>query len=134
MSKYDTLNLILAWLPALCVSLLSVIYPLRIICKKRQLPPSNLLCRINGFLRKIHKHLGMLVILFAFIHCRVSSQKLGLNSGTLCLIVLVLLALTYLFRKSLKRSWLLLHRWLTVLLLVVIVLHILITRLTDFNF
>jgi uncharacterized protein with FMN-binding domain len=47
------------------------------------------------------------------------------NWGTACLVLSILLGLTYLLRKTLKRRWMPLHRIATVALLTCLVLHIL---------
>lgn len=47
-----------------------------------------------------------------------------LNLGTVSFFVALLLALTYMFRKKLKKRWMLLHRVLTVILLVFLVFHV----------
>lgn len=46
------------------------------------------------------------------------------NWGTACFVVAVLLALSYVFRKRFRKTWMPVHRILTVLLLVLIVIHV----------
>lgn len=128
---FDFLNLFFAWLPSVLILLLSVIYPLRLYIKRKQLPPKNLIFKVNKLLRKVHKKLGVLAIALTFLHCRFSSQKLGINIGTICLVLLILLWCTYIFRKQLKRKWIVLHRLITVSLVLTLIAHILITRFTD---
>lgn len=115
---------IIAWLMAAGVLLASVIYPLRRICAARRLPTSHPLCRVYHALRTLHKPLGVCMIPLTFLHCRLSSQKLGINLGTLCLLLLVTLFITYAIRKLLKGRWLRLHRALTATLWMLITLHI----------
>lgn len=91
-----------AWLPALLIFLLTIIYPLRLYCKHEGLNQNHPLSKLNKFLRRVHKTLGGLVILFTFLHCRISSQKLGFNTGTICLIILTLIFFTYILRRPLK--------------------------------
>lgn len=118
------IDTIIAWVTMLGIFLLSIIYPLRKYCTSRKLPVSHLLCRINRFLRKIHKPLGVLIIPITFLHCRFSTQKLGLNFGTLCLVLLVILLFTYLLRKVLKGRWMKLHRAFTTALWIIVTIHI----------
>lgn len=130
---FDFLNLFFAWLPAVLILLLSVIYPLRLYIRRKQLPPNNLIFKVNKLLRKIHKVLGVLAIALTFLHCRISSQKLGMNIGTICLVFLIFLWCTYIFRKQLKRKWIVLHRLITATLVLTLIAHILITRFTDLS-
>lgn len=130
---FDFLNLFFAWLPAVLILLLSVIYPLRLYIRRKQLPPNNLIFKVNKLLRKVHKELGVLAIALTFLHCRISSQKLGMNIGTICLVFLIFLWCTYIFRKQLKRKWIVLHRLITVTLVLTLIAHILITRFTDLS-
>lgn len=130
---FDFLNLFFAWLPAVLILLLSVIYPLRLYIRRKQLPPNNLIFKVNKLLRKVHKKLGVLAIALTFLHCRISSQKLGMNTGTICLVFLIFLWCTYIFRKQLKRKWIVLHRLITVALVLTLIAHILITRFTDLS-
>lgn len=130
---FDFLNLFFAWLPAVLILLLSVIYPLRLYIRQKQLPPNNLIFKVNKLLSKVHKELGVLAIALTFLHCRISSQKLGMNIGTICLVFLIFLWCTYIFRKQLKRKWIVLHRLITVTLVLTLIAHILITRFTDLS-
>lgn len=133
MTFYKIANMVLAWLPAIFLILLMVIYPLRLYIRHRQLTKTNLCFKVNRLLRKIHKELGVLTIGLTFLHCRISSQKLGLNTGSICLALIILISCTYFFRKYTKRKWLASHRCLTVILVITLVAHILITRFTTIN-
>ena len=55
---------------------------------------------------------------------QIASKFFTLNLGTACFIVTLFLWLIYLLRKQLKRTWIIFHRWLTVLLILLTVLHI----------
>ena len=119
---------ILAWLATLLTILLALKYITRV-SKNSQL---------NHLFRKSHKHLGILMIATGLLHGVLSGNEkttnlfdmqvlpklFTLNLGTVCLFVAFLLALTYMFRKKLKKYWMFLHRWLTIILLVLLVLHI----------
>lgn len=124
---FDFLNLFFAWLPAVFIFLLILIYPLRLYIRRKQLLPNNLIFKVNRLLRKVHKELGILAIALTFLHCRISSQKLGINTGTICLVLLILLWGTYLLRKKLKRQWMVSHRCLTFILVLTLIVHILVT-------
>lgn len=125
--RFEFTNLFFAWLPAICILLLTIIYPIRIFYNHKRLLKTSMIFKANKYLRKIHKQLGILTIIFTFIHCRISSQKLGLNIGTICLSFLLILLATYIFRKQLKKYWISIHRLVTVLLIIILVLHILLT-------
>lgn len=124
---FDFLNLFFAWLPAVFIFLLILIYPLRLYIRRKQLLPNNLIFKVNRLLRKVHKELGILAIALTFLHCRISSQKLGINTGSICLVLLILLWGTYLWRKKLKRQWIVSHRCLTFILVLTLIVHILVT-------
>ncbi|GGH20941.1 ferric reductase-like transmembrane domain-containing protein [Paenibacillus segetis] len=119
---------ILAWLAVIFTVLLALKYIARI-SKHRQL---------NRLFRKFHKHLGILMITTGLLHgilagneettnlfdMQFMSKLFTLNLGSVCLFVAMLLALTYMFRKKLKKRWMFLHRLLTIILLVLLVLHV----------
>lgn len=48
----------------------------------------------------------------------------SINWGIICFVVSVLLGVSYLVRKGLKKNWMKVHRILTVCLLVFLVLHV----------
>lgn len=124
----ERLNIFFAWLLSVCILGLSIIYPLRLYCHKKKLNTTSCIYRANKFLRKIHKFLGIVVIWMTLLHCRLSSQHFGMNTGTICLFISLLILCTYLFRKRFKSKWLLLHRNLTGLLWLLIIAHIVLTR------
>lgn len=116
------------------IVLLSIIYPLRKVCRKNRLPPNHILRKANNQLRKFHKELGVCVIFLIIAHCKISSQKLGVNLGTFCLTITIFLFVSYLLRKRFRKTWLKIHRQLTVVLWVGIILHTVIDteRIRDF--
>lgn len=93
---------------------------------------------INYFFRKYHICAGILMIITSFLHgifsgndimtsfedIQIASKFFTLNLGTLCFIVTLFLWLTYLLRRQLKKRWMIFHRGLTVLLILLTVLHI----------
>jgi uncharacterized protein with FMN-binding domain len=124
-----TISMILAWLTVICAVLAAFKYIARI-SKNRAL---------NQFFHKIHIPFGALMLVFGLLHgllagnpsfATLSSFTLApelftLNWGTACLVLGILLALTYLFRRRLKKKWMPAHRALTVALIVCLALHLL---------
>jgi len=112
--------------------ILTIIYPLRLCCLKGKLSKTNPISKINHFLRKIHIPLAVSSIIIVLLHCRFSDQWFELNIGTVCLLFVIFLLLTYLFRKKLKFgeknkiNWMVFHRFFTAMFWILIVAHILI--------
>ena len=93
---------------------------------------------INCFFRKYHIWAGILMIITGFLHgifagneitttfkdIQIASKFFTLNLGTACFIVILFLWLTYLFCRQLKKRWMIFHRGLTVLLILLTLLHI----------
>lgn len=119
---------IVAWVAVIFTVLLALKYVARI-SRHRQL---------NRLFSKSHKPLGIGMITTGLLHgmlagnerttslfdMQIMPRLFTLNLGTICLFVATLLALTYMFRKKLKKRWMLLHRVFTILLLVLLVLHV----------
>ncbi|MGN0321248.1 MAG: FMN-binding protein [Lachnospira sp.] len=94
--------------------------------------------RINKIFHHIHIPAGIAMVCIGLLHGLVAGNApwtelkdvhigtilLSLNWGTACLVVSVLLGISYLLRKILKKNWMRIHRILTVVLLVLIVVHI----------
>ena len=94
---------------------------------------------INSFFRKYHIKAGILMIITSFLHGIFSGNEITttfkdmqidpnfftLNLGTICFIILLFLWATYLLRKKLKKRWIILHRGLTILLILLTILHLL---------
>lgn len=94
---------------------------------------------INCFFRKYHIGAGILMIITSFLHgifsgnditttfedVQIASKFFTLNLGTICFIVLLLLWTPYLLRRRLKKRWIIFHRGLTILLILLTILHIL---------
>ena len=93
---------------------------------------------INYFFRKYHIWAGILMIITGFLHgifsgneimtsfedMQIASKFFTLNLGTVCFIVTLFLWLTYLLRRQFKKRWIIIHRELTALLILLTVLHI----------
>lgn len=119
------INIIFAWIALILSFLLVIIWVLRLICKKRK---PLFLYRINRALRKHHKLIGILLIAAALIHGLFSSDDLlSFNWGTANWIISILLGLSWMLRKKLnmKKTWMSIHRLLTLAFVTLIVIHIL---------
>lgn len=114
-----------SWGSAVLVLMLSVIYPLRIIKTKYKLAEEHPVSRWNDFLRKAHKKLGILSIVFVWMHCSVSGRSTGVDSGigVFLLVLLVLLALSYPLRRLIGSKWMAIHQVLTVILFAGTIFH-----------
>lgn len=109
------LNFLFAWLSVFCMILLC----LKFVTRKLRWH------KANKFLRSIHIPVGILLILFSFLHSLFSSEALlSINFGTATFAISILLALTYICRKKLKKMWFFLHRLLTVAMVGLLITHI----------
>lgn len=93
---------------------------------------------LNRFFHKYHIPFGILLLVTGTAHgllagnpasaslpeARVGEVFFTVNLGTACFFCAVLLAGTYLLRKKLRRSWMPLHRLLTLGMTVLLVLHL----------
>ncbi len=119
------INIVFAWIALILSFFLIVIWALRLTCKKKK---PLLLHKINRKLRKHHKLIGILLIGTAFVHGLFSSDDLlSLNWGTANWIVSILLGFSWLLRKKLnmKKTWMTVHRVLTVSFVALIAIHVL---------
>nr|WP_320024506.1 FMN-binding protein [uncultured Acetobacterium sp.] len=119
------ISVVTAWVSVFLAGLLVIIYLLRIVNKGKR--KSKLIGRINKKLRNSHKTMGIAFVITACIHGYFSSGAiLSLNFGTLCMVMGILLGLTYMLRKLFpqKLTWIKPHRWLTVVLIVFLGLHL----------
>ncbi|MGM9641565.1 MAG: FMN-binding protein [Faecousia sp.] len=121
-------SLILAWLTVLCSVPAALKWVARITGNRR----------LNRFFHNIHIPFGVLALTFGLLHGLLAGNPatagrpsfrpepllLTLNYGSACFLCLVFLASTYLLRKKLKKYWMVVHRTLTVLLLLLLVLHL----------
>lgn len=93
----------------------------------------------NRFFHKIHIPFGILALIAGLLHgilagnfpfatltnFTVAPVLFTWNFGTFCFLCVILLAVSYLLRKKLRRYWMPVHRVLTVLTLLLLVLHLL---------
>ncbi len=119
------INVLTAWLSVIFAALLAIIYLLRIVNKGPR--KNKFITKINRNLRDSHKTMGIAFVITACIHGFFSSGAiLSFNFGTLCMVMGVLLGLTYFLRKAFpkKLTWIKPHRWLTVVLIVFLGIHL----------
>lgn len=119
------INVLTAWLSVIFAALLTIIYLLRIVNKGER--KNKFIAKINRNLRNSHKTMGIAFVITACIHGFFSSGAiLSFNFGTLCMVIGILLGLTYFLRKLLrgKCAWIKPHRWLTVVLIVFLGVHL----------
>lgn len=128
MSKFEMIGELINVLGSFAIIpltfMLSIIFVYRIIGKKQS--PDSRINRWNKKLRKKHIPLGITIIIVAGFHTVWASMKHGwyLSWGKVAFVVMILLLLSYLFRKKLKRKWIVIHRILTVIFIVSIVMHL----------
>jgi uncharacterized protein with FMN-binding domain len=122
------LSLILAWAAVVCTAMTALKFIARI-SKNRAL---------NRFFRKCHIPFGVLLLVTGGLHGLLAGNPswatlsdfqlapvlLTWNWGTVCLLLSLALAATYLLRKKLGRKWMTAHRALTVAMLACLVLHL----------
>lgn len=117
------LSVIFAWIAAISVILLSIIYVLRKIAGKKK---GSFLYKLNKTLRKYHKPLGIIAVLSGFIHGLYSAIPiLSGNKGTILLVIMILLGIGFMFRKKMRGKWALSHRVMALTACILLVLHIL---------
>lgn len=118
------LNLILAWAAMIIVFIMAIIYFLRVLNKKKKIVWIK---KLNRFLRRHHKELGIVLIIVGLVHGIFSSDKiLDFNLGTVSWIASILIGLSFMFRSMFKpkKFWITAHRFLTVLFVALLVFHI----------
>ncbi len=118
------LNLVFGWIAMISAGMLAIVYLLRVLNKTKKI---KWIKTLNRALRKNHKSIGVILIVFGLIHGILSSDKaIGLNFGTLSWIVSILLGLSFVYRKRFnpQKLWMTLHRFLTVAFISILVIHI----------
>lgn len=118
----EIINPLVAYLDAFILISLACIYPLRKFAFKKRYPDSHPIVRLEAFLRRNHKKIGILLIVVTILHAKLTHQMSII--GMILFIVSILIGLTYCLKRVMKCHWLTLHRWLTVLALVLLVAHI----------
>lgn len=97
---------------------------------------SNLM-KVNKYSKKYHIFLGIILIILGLVHGLISSVDIiSFNYGTICWLISILLGLNWYIRKKLYTSglWIKHHRYLTVLFLLTLGLHLIEIKFIDINF
>lgn len=87
---------------------------------------------LNQFLRKFHKPLGIAVIALGAIHgilcfAENSQAVISIITGVILLLCIIAMARTYFVRTKFKAKWFQMHRHLSIILIVIMVLHIIVS-------
>lgn len=111
---------VLAWITLFLFVLLVIKYIIRLLAKRfTWLQPTN---RIFS---KIHKPAGLLILITGLLHGLTSSAMVfSLNLGTITLISFILLAISYFLKRFYKPRFLLIHRALTIISIILVITHI----------
>jgi uncharacterized protein with FMN-binding domain len=121
------ISIILAWIATVSAAMAALKFIARVSGSKK----------LNRFFHNIHIPFGVILLISGLLHGILAGNMAGteiadiqlapvlftLNWGTACYVAALLLALTYAFRKSLKKAWMPLHRILTAALITLLVLH-----------
>lgn len=120
------LNILLSVTATVLFVLLCVIYPLgilRFLEKSKEKQRKSVDC----FLRKIHKKMGVWIIVVSLLHgiVEIKAGNLdGMFSGKICFLLLILLWLSYGLKRVLKEKWMIVHRILAVLTVIAVIVHV----------
>lgn len=130
------LNEGLAWISTIIGVFLSCKYLIR---KYLQLntPYKTDLIKLNKYAKKYHIHLGILLVILGLVHGLFSSfNVISFNMGTICWIISVLLGINWFIRKKLNSPglWIKYHRFLTIIFLLTLFLHLTEVNLMNFDF
>lgn len=119
------MSAVLSWLSAGLVLILVLLYPARKLVQRRKPAPGSPLAFIYKFLRKTHLAVGVLIIPVVYVHCRLAARESGVRSmlGVILMVLLILLAATYFFRKPLGKHWKRLHQLLAAILIIITMYH-----------
>lgn len=80
---------------------------------------------INRFFSKTHKPLGILILFTALLHALTSSRFIfSFNLGTMAIACFILLMLSYIFKRFYPQRFLWVHRGLTILSVMLVILHL----------
>lgn len=116
------LNITFAWLSLIVIILLCSLYPLSKLLENEKYNNEKIM-KYKYYLKNIHKPLGVIVIFIMFIHGKLSGQRPGIEA-ILILLLSILLLLSYCLRKKFPKGWMIIHRSLTLLLLITIFIHV----------
>ncbi len=122
------ISLIFAWLCVVCAAMTALKFIARV---------SNIRV-LNRFFHTVHIPFGVLLLVFGVIHAAFAGNPSGaslfdftpfavfftLNWGSACFVCAAALAVSYLLRRRLKKLWMPVHRLLTVMLIICLVVHL----------
>lgn len=125
-STIELLNFWLAQTGFLLIFVLSARFIMQRIPKRFKRKPTK---KTYLFFKTVHIVLGFVLILVGLFHGLLSAKDASsflLSWGFVCWILSIMAALTYYFRKIFKkpRFWLVLHRILTVAIIITVIVHI----------
>ena len=116
------INMICAKLTMPLTILVVMIFVLRIIGKR--LDKGHWVNKWNRALRKKHIPLGIALAVISILHALCSSTGLlSLTWGTLAIVLLVAVSMSFYLRKKQGSKWMVWHRGLTAAFLIVLALH-----------
>lgn len=119
------ISMLLAWGAVFCVLLAAGRYLARV----------SKSGKANRIFHKLHLPLGLLGLLLGLLHGLLAGNVPGgkvlwgtmlltVNWGSACFLLMILLGMSYLLRRQLKKAFMPVHRVLTVLLLAALLLHV----------
>ncbi len=119
-------SIILPWVTAILVLLLMALWTMRLICTKSRFENNRTLKTIRRILRKIHAPLAIVALIVVYFHCSVAERVTGESSlmGAILLLCMLAMCLTGLLKRLIPRYWLMLHRVITVIMLIILIFHI----------
>lgn len=113
--------IIFAWLSLLIVILLLALFPVSRLAAKKQ---NKYLRKTKSLLLQWHKLLGVLLIFVILIHGKTAMKRPGIEANAILLLAIILLV-SYLIRKRSPKTWLYTHRFLSVLFILAVLIHLL---------
>lgn len=119
------IKILIAYLLAWSSVLLTLFLGSKYIFRKTAQSGNTKAQKINKSLKLPHIIIGFAIIAMTLIHGIFSVDAvLSLNLGTLTWAILVLLALSWIFKKAIGKKWRLIHNILTIAFIVVVIAHI----------
>ncbi|MDW7672370.1 MAG: hypothetical protein SCK57_07760 [Bacillota bacterium] len=113
---------VMGWVNVILVVLMGSIYPI-----KEKMKTNKKLIPVYRKVRVIHPIVGILMIVGALIHGTMALGRIRLHSGTLIVVVLIIMALVAFSGprvKAFKKNWRTVHRSLGVLVFVLVLAHL----------
>lgn len=120
------LHIIFAWLSFIILIALLSLYPLRIYIENHKNISDNTLYSYS-FIKKYHKILSLLLFIIILLHGKLAMQRPNIEA-ILCFCFLILIFITYPLRPKLKKHWLIMHKVLSILLILTTIWHIIASK------